>query len=510
MKIFFIFILLILSIPYQANAYEHKIVIDYIKINNIKLSDDSNDIVISSKDSISFFYHCDAGNSEKSPFLFKVKIKYNGMENVRNINDNILTYSGLNEGQYDLSIGAFSNTWISNPIEIRFDVNDKLSALKNEIKQLKKEIKSKDTLSPQLTLINLGEKGYDIYSILIGFSFAVIFTFIILLIIKLINYKKQKNTGLKDIIGETMEKNKELLKSKKSFEKLTSEIDKLVAEVSNLRGQINSLQNRSEELNKKNQELKETIDRLMLSRKEFEELQRQKEELFTIIIHDLKNPVSLVKSLVDLLRSYDLSVADQQEIINDIYETTSRIVALSQEVTRILVLESSTLIMNYEYVQINDIIKDVYKRNLMTAHNKLIEILLDLDEKLPKSQVDPQKIDEVFDNLLTNAIKFSNEKGQIRIKSQKSKDSIVVEISDNGQGLSEDDVMKAFQRGGRLSAQPTAGESSSGFGLWIVKRLVDVHRGRVWVKSVLGKGSTFACSFPIFKPDNFDEQGIPK
>jgi signal transduction histidine kinase len=76
----------------------------------------------------------------------------------------------------------------------------------------------------------------------------------------------------------------------------------------------------------------------------------------------------------------------------------------------------------------------------------------------------------------------------------------VIEVSDNGLGLSEEDIKRAFSKGARLSAQPTNGEHSSGLGLWIVKKIVEAHHGRVWVRSILGKGSTFAFQIPVSQP----------
>jgi len=113
--------------------------------------------------------------------------------------------------------------------------------------------------------------------------------------------------------------------------------------------------------------------------------------------------------------------------------------------------------------------------------------------------MDVQKIDEVLDNLISNALKFSHEKGTVRIRTHKQDSNILIEISDNGLGLSEEDIKEAFQRGAKLSAKPTQGEPSSGLGLWIVKKLIEAHKGRVWVKSTLGKGSTFSISLPIVK-----------
>jgi signal transduction histidine kinase len=228
-------------------------------------------------------------------------------------------------------------------------------------------------------------------------------------------------------------------------------------------------------------------------------LQQQKDDLFAIIIHDIKNPAALIKSLVDLLRSYDLTATEQQEIIEDIFETTTRIVTLSQEVSRILALEGTSLHLNLEPGQMNEVVRAVHRRNLVAANNKSISLLLDLEEELPMTLLDSQKMDEVTENLVSNAIKFSHKGGQVRIKSYTDEKNICIEVSDNGLGLSQEDIKKAFQRGVRLSALPTANEPSSGFGLWIVKKLVEAHGGRVEVRSSVGVGSTFIIELPIIE-----------
>ncbi len=284
---------------------------------------------------------------------------------------------------------------------------------------------------------------------------------------------------------------------KQDFDQLQSENGDLRAEIAALRGQIDALNVRGEQLSKQNKELQGNLSKLENSKSELEELQVQKDELFAVIIHDIKNPASLIKSLVELLTSYDLTAVEQQEIINDIAQTTSKIVSLSQEVTKILSLESTNIHLEFDTASLNDVIKDVYQRNQIAAKNKSINLFTELMEKLPDAEFDPQKIDEVVDNLVSNAIKFTPNGGIIRVKSGKELNNLVVEVSDNGLGLSEDDLKHTFKRGAKLSAQPTAGESSTGLGLWIVKKLIESHKGRVWVKSALGKGSTFAFSIPL-------------
>ena len=127
-------------------------------------------------------------------------------------------------------------------------------------------------------------------------------------------------------------------------------------------------------------------------------------------------------------------------------------------------------------------------------------IMLEIPSDLPEVHLDVHKIEDVVDNLVNNAIKYSHNGGKIRIRAYKQDKEMVVEVSDNGLGLSEEDIKNAFQRGAKLSARPTAGELSSGLGLWLVKRIVEEHKGRVWVRSSLGRGSTFAFQLPIEPP----------
>jgi signal transduction histidine kinase len=278
---------------------------------------------------------------------------------------------------------------------------------------------------------------------------------------------------------------------------LIIENSNLKTEIQILRSKIDELQSRGEELKKQNDDLKISLDKLNSSKRELEDLQEQKDDLFAVIIHDIKNPAALIKQLVDLLRSYDLNAIERTEIIDDIFETSAKIFKLSQDVTRVLSLEGSALKLNYQNVDLSEIIKDVCRRNSIAAKSKKIDLIIDLNENLPEVNIDINKIDEVCDNLISNAIKFSYLGGLIKVSTKISDNQVIVEISDQGQGISEEDIKKAFNRGIKLTAQPTAGESSSGFGLWIVKKLIDAHNGKVWVKSVLGKGSTFSFSIPL-------------
>ncbi len=496
-NISFFIILCFLSFFNLLNAQEErKIIISKISVNGDTISQEKlTNLVLATKDNLKVNYYLKSGDGDKTAFLFRIIIKQDTMESSTTTSVNSFSYNSLPEGKYRIRITAFDprNQWTAEPAEINFVVNDYTSSLLKELEQTKANLSKTSTDSStnkdSLNFLNSSIFGIDILSIIIGFIIGSLIFGIIFIVNKTSLNKKMKE----QVMGD--EEN--IKKEKLHQNKLAVENSNLRAEIAALRGQIDAMQSRGEELKGQNNDLKETVDRLRKSQFEFEELQTQKDDLFAVIIHDIKNPAALIKSLVELLRSYDLTATEQQEIIDDIFETTTKIVNLSQEVTRILALESSTIHLKKEMCQLNDVISDVQRHNTIASSNKQIEVLLDLEQDLPEANIDPQKIDEVLDNLLSNSIKFSHKGSQVRIKSYSDESSITVEVSDNGLGMSEDDIRQAFQRGTRLSAKPTAGESTSGFGLWVVKKLVEAHDGKVWVRSVIGKGSTFFFNIPL-------------
>jgi len=109
---------------------------------------------------------------------------------------------------------------------------------------------------------------------------------------------------------------------------------------------------------------------------------------------------------------------------------------------------------------------------------------------------DWRRIVQVIDNLLSNAVKYSPFDTQMFVHLQKSGDLIRLEVRDEGPGLTEEDKQKLFGFFQRLSARPTGGESSSGVGLSSVKKIVELHGGRVWAESLYGDGTTFVVELP--------------
>jgi signal transduction histidine kinase len=111
--------------------------------------------------------------------------------------------------------------------------------------------------------------------------------------------------------------------------------------------------------------------------------------------------------------------------------------------------------------------------------------------------VDVPKIEQVLNNLISNAGKFSASNSTVEVRAYKNDTEIVISVKDEGQGIPADEVDRLFIPFGNLSVKSTGGEQSTGLGLAIVKRIVEGHKGRIWVQSEVGVGSTFSFSLPL-------------
>jgi signal transduction histidine kinase len=164
--------------------------------------------------------------------------------------------------------------------------------------------------------------------------------------------------------------------------------------------------------------------------------------------------------------------------------------------------DNGVMMLEFEEVDTAKLITKVVNNLQVLANQKNQKILLQLN-CLKTAQFDKSRILEVFENLLSNAIKYSDKNTNINVHSYEKDDNLVVEFNDQGQGLTDDDMLKLFTKFARLSAVPTNKETSNGLGLSIAKILVELHNGKIWAESK-GKnmGASFFVSLPL-KQNNF-------
>jgi len=248
-----------------------------------------------------------------------------------------------------------------------------------------------------------------------------------------------------------------------------------------LNGDLNNL---TRELQKRNVELKKVND--------------LKDQFLGIAAHDLRNPVGLIQTFSEFLfdQLHDKISTGQLKMLNAIKLSSEFIVHLLEELLDISVIESGKLTINYEKVNLVELIKQNVELNNNLASKKNILINFDCYEIIPVVQIDKIKIEQVLNNLISNAIKYSFPVTQIKVSIRSSQDNIVVAITDQGQGIPENEIENIFKPFVKTSVKSTANERSTGLGLAIVWNIIKGHKGNIWVESKVGKGSTFYFSIP--------------
>lgn len=229
------------------------------------------------------------------------------------------------------------------------------------------------------------------------------------------------------------------------------------------------------------------------------ELNELKNKFLGIAAHDLRNPLGVIKGYLWLLMSGRLNDMRAKDVMQQMGKSCQTMLNLINDLLDISAIESGHLNLRLEKVNLYEYLGECHSSNLILAKAKSIDLNLDLKPsiELPLVTLDKDRISQVINNLITNAIKFSFPDTVITLRAQRKGDEIVISVVDQGQGIPEPEITHIFNEFNKASPRPTAGETSTGLGLAIVKRMVEAHHGRIWVESELNKGSTFSFMLPI-------------
>ena len=232
---------------------------------------------------------------------------------------------------------------------------------------------------------------------------------------------------------------------------------------------------------------------------QLQQTNEQKNEFLGIASHDLRNPLGAIISFTELLldESYESNAEKKKELLEYIHESSKASVDLLNELLDISNIESGNLHLNLENINYNYYITRNIHFNKFYAKKKDIEIELELLEKSIDINIDKSKIEQVINNLITNAVKFSFPKSTIKVKVFKDEKYLITEVQDQGQGIAEDDFHKVFKEFQKTKTRTTAGERSTGLGLAISKKIIEGHNGLIGFTSELGKGSNFYFKLPL-------------
>ena len=233
--------------------------------------------------------------------------------------------------------------------------------------------------------------------------------------------------------------------------------------------------------------------------KELAKLNDEKNKLLGIAAHDLRNPLGNIMLLSQFLIDEigEIIPEENKEFMVMIQNSSEYMLGLINNLLDVSKIESGNLKLNLTKEDINKVIKTVVQLNQRTLDKKGITLDFVSDTSQIMLDIDKLQMEQVLNNLLSNAIKFSYPDSKISILLDGSNDeNISISVTDQGQGIPENEIDKLFKFFSRTSVQSTAGEHSTGLGLAITKKIVDAHGGNITVQSRPGEGSTFTVQLP--------------
>jgi signal transduction histidine kinase len=276
------------------------------------------------------------------------------------------------------------------------------------------------------------------------------------------------------------------------------------------------LEEQARDIEISNSELSERNAQLAQVNTLLQELHSRKNEVIGVVAHDLKNPVSSIILTSSSLERYGEKIPTEQirSSVQRIRSTAERMNKIITDLLDIDALDSGQLRLALDYINVVAVLRQAVEDFSTQAQDKNITIHFQPSVDVSFVIADIRALRQIFDNLISNALKYSQPNTHVWVRLVADMDSssprytvngklsrpplhiVRVSIQDEGPGISADELSLLFQRFAKLTPKPTAGEDSTGLGLYIVKQFVEEIEGVVYCRSVVGEGSTFVVEFP--------------
>jgi signal transduction histidine kinase len=235
----------------------------------------------------------------------------------------------------------------------------------------------------------------------------------------------------------------------------------------------------------------------------FAEAQRAiktREEVLAIVSHDLKNPLSTIQLLVDLFGGFEtIDLPQVREFAGKVQRSADQMGTLINDLLDFARIQSGSFSVVVTPDKLYDVLMPVIDGIRTQADARQQKLEVDLPSTLPDVSIDANRIAQVVSNLLRNAIKFTPEKGVIRISARQQDHQVVVSVTDTGPGIPQENLTRIFDR---FWQAPDARHKGSGLGLSIARGIVEAHHGTIWAESQPGKGSSFFFKLPVAVTDS--------
>lgn len=255
-------------------------------------------------------------------------------------------------------------------------------------------------------------------------------------------------------------------------------------------------------LQEKNRELEAANKKLVESEHNLKDLNATKDKFFSIIGHDLRNPLNALIGFSELIaaNSREFSKEDIHRYSVIINESAKNIHQLIENLLNWSRAQTGNIDFSPAHIPLSDFVSEIHKVLKINADNKNIRIDIDIPETI-KVFADKNLLSTILRNLISNAVKFTTEGGKVFITAEEDNGKILVSVTDTGIGMNQEQVDSLFTLGTSKSTPGTTKEQGTGLGLILCKEFIEMHDGEIWAESEQGKGSTFKFTIPDIKTD---------
>jgi len=233
---------------------------------------------------------------------------------------------------------------------------------------------------------------------------------------------------------------------------------------------------------------------------ELERANKMQADFAAMIAHDLRSPLVNIMGVVDVMMAgiFGDVTEEQKKWLLRLQANSRGLVDLVSDFLDVSKLESGYVDVNREVVSLEGMIEKSIETFRLLAQDKKISLKATVDSTLPSIHADPRRLDQVLNNLISNAIKFTGAGGQVEIDAAVTDATTVnVRVRDNGEGIPADEIGQIFEKYRQGGNVKHSSDKGTGLGLVICKMIIEAHGGCIWVESEVGKGSTFFLSLPV-------------
>lgn len=240
-------------------------------------------------------------------------------------------------------------------------------------------------------------------------------------------------------------------------------------------------------------------DRLKQAGEALKELERMEADFVSTASHEFRTPLSIIKSGVELVLDETLGKIneDQRKYLLNVENNILRLSRLVDNLLDVSRIEARKMELNVRTINITEFIRELMKQYQGKLDEKKLNLSLAKLPEVPLAvSADPDKLEQIIGNLVSNAMKFTDEGGGVSVEMVETPKEVEVSIKDTGMGIAGENLPKLFSKFEQFGRVPGPGPKGAGLGLAITKGLVEAQGGKIWAESELGKGSKFTFTIP--------------